>query len=94
MNHNTPATTFHNVHVRKTNQAAATRATSDGKTTPVIIVANHMSHADPLVLAHYVYDAGRWPVFLAKASVFKVPVIGPWLRAVDRSRGVSSVPVG
>ena len=55
---------------------------SDG---PVIIVANHMSHADPLVLAHYVYDAGRWPVFLAKASVFRVPVIGPWLRAVDQT---------
>lgn len=52
---------------------------------PVIIVANHMSHADPLVLAHYIYDAGRWPAFLAKASVFKVPVIGPWLRAVDQT---------
>src|SRR5690606_25577568 len=51
---------------------------------PVIIVANHMSHADPLVLAHYVYDSGRWPAFLAKASVFKFPVIGPWLRAVDQ----------
>ncbi len=52
---------------------------------PVIIIANHMSHADPLALAHFVYDAGRWPVFLAKASVFEVPVIGPWLRAVDQT---------
>jgi 1-acyl-sn-glycerol-3-phosphate acyltransferase len=52
---------------------------------PVIIVANHMSHADPLVLAHFVYDSGRWPVFLAKASVFEVPVIGAWLRAVDQT---------
>jgi len=52
---------------------------------PVIIVANHMSHADPLVLAHYIYDSGRWPVFLAKASVFAVPLIGPWLRAVDQT---------
>jgi 1-acyl-sn-glycerol-3-phosphate acyltransferase len=52
---------------------------------PVIIVANHMSHADPLVLAHYVYDAGRWPVFLAKASIFKVPVIGRILTAVDQT---------
>ena len=29
-------------------------------------------------LAHYVYDAGRWPQFLAKASVFRVPVVG-WI---------------
>jgi 1-acyl-sn-glycerol-3-phosphate acyltransferase len=52
---------------------------------PVIIIANHISHADPLVLAHYVYDSGRWPVFLAKASVFKIPVLGRWLRAVDQT---------
>jgi len=45
---------------------------------PVIIVANHISHADPLVCAHFVYEAGRWPQFLAKASLFRVPVLG-WL---------------
>jgi 1-acyl-sn-glycerol-3-phosphate acyltransferase len=44
----------------------------------MIIVANHISHADPLVCAHFIYDAGRWPRFLGKASVFRVPVIG-WL---------------
>lgn len=44
----------------------------------VIVVPNHISHADPLVSAHFIYDAGRWPQFLAKASVFKVPVIG-WI---------------
>lgn len=48
----------------------------------VIVVANHLSHADPLVCAHYVYDAGRWPQFLAKASVFRVPVVGWLLRRV------------
>jgi 1-acyl-sn-glycerol-3-phosphate acyltransferase len=47
-----------------------------------ILVANHMSHADPLVVAHYVFDAGRWPQFLAKASLFKVPVLGALLRRV------------
>jgi 1-acyl-sn-glycerol-3-phosphate acyltransferase len=41
-----------------------------------IIVANHLSHADPVVIGHYLYDAGRWPSFLAKASVFRVPVVG------------------
>ncbi len=55
------------------------------QTGPVIVVANHMSHADPFVLAHYIYDAGRWPVFLAKASVFKIPVLGRWLRAVEQT---------
>jgi 1-acyl-sn-glycerol-3-phosphate acyltransferase len=59
-------------------------------TGPVIIVANHMSHADPLVLAHYVYDAGRWPRYLAKASLFRLPVVGRLLSAVGQvpvSRG-------
>jgi 1-acyl-sn-glycerol-3-phosphate acyltransferase len=42
----------------------------------VIIVPNHISHADPLVAAHFIYDSGRWPQFLGKASVFRVPVIG------------------
>ncbi|MGC4896428.1 lysophospholipid acyltransferase family protein [Micromonospora sp. DT31] len=42
----------------------------------VIIVPNHISHADPLVVSHYVYDAGRWPRFLGKASLFRVPVVG------------------
>ncbi|WP_320065156.1 lysophospholipid acyltransferase family protein [Micromonospora sp. RTGN7] len=44
----------------------------------IIIVPNHLSHADPLVCAHFVYDAGRWPQFLGKASVFRVPGVG-WI---------------
>jgi len=47
---------------------------------PVIIVPNHISHADPLVSAHFIYDAGRWPQYLGKASVFRVPVVGSILR--------------
>ncbi|WP_329108289.1 1-acyl-sn-glycerol-3-phosphate acyltransferase [Micromonospora sp. NBC_01699] len=42
----------------------------------VIVVPNHISHADPLVVAHYINDAGRWPQFLGKASIFRVPVVG------------------
>ncbi|MEU3455761.1 lysophospholipid acyltransferase family protein [Micromonospora sp. NPDC006766] len=42
----------------------------------IIIVPNHVSHADPLVSAHFIHDAGRWPRFLGKASLFRVPVIG------------------
>ncbi|MGH3681580.1 MAG: lysophospholipid acyltransferase family protein [Natronosporangium sp.] len=48
----------------------------------VIVVANHVSHADPLAVAHFVYDAGRWPQFLGKQSVFEVPVVGWILRRV------------
>lgn len=54
-------------------------------TGPAILVVNHNSHADPFVLAHYVFDAGRWPAFLAKASLFELPVFGRLLRAVDQT---------
>jgi 1-acyl-sn-glycerol-3-phosphate acyltransferase len=48
----------------------------------VIIAANHVSEFDPLVIAHFVYDAGRWPQFLAKSSLFRIFLLGPALRAV------------
>ncbi|GAA0721630.1 1-acyl-sn-glycerol-3-phosphate acyltransferase [Dactylosporangium roseum] len=50
----------------------------------VIIVVNHISHADPLAVAHYIYDAGRWPSFLAKSSLFDVPVLGYLLKAAHQ----------
>jgi 1-acyl-sn-glycerol-3-phosphate acyltransferase len=50
----------------------------------VIIVPNHVSHFDPLVVAHYIYEAGRWPRFLGKASLWRVPVLGPFLRKVKQ----------
>jgi len=46
----------------------------------VILVPNHVSHFDPLVVAHYVYASGRWPRFLGKASLWKVPFVGFMLR--------------
>jgi 1-acyl-sn-glycerol-3-phosphate acyltransferase len=45
-----------------------------------IITPNHMSQFDPLLVAHYVYSSGRWPRFLAKASIWKVPFVGFMLR--------------
>jgi len=50
----------------------------------LILAANHVSEFDPLVVAHYVYDAGRWPQFLAKSSLFKIKLLGPFLRAVKQ----------
>lgn len=42
----------------------------------VVVVTNHVSHLDPLTLAHFLIDNGRLPRFLAKESVFRVPVLG------------------
>jgi 1-acyl-sn-glycerol-3-phosphate acyltransferase len=50
----------------------------------VIIAANHLSWSDPLALAHFVYKAGRFPVYLAKAGVFKIAVVGHILRRVGQ----------
>jgi 1-acyl-sn-glycerol-3-phosphate acyltransferase len=41
-----------------------------------ILAPNHMSQFDPLLMAHYVYASGRWPRFLAKSGIWKVPVVG------------------
>lgn len=38
----------------------------------VVVVPNHISHVDPFVVAHYLFDQGRLPRFLAKASLFSV----------------------
>lgn len=46
----------------------------------VIIAANHLSWSDPLALAHFIYKAGRFPVYLAKDAVFKSKVLGHILR--------------
>ncbi len=54
------------------------------RTGGVIIVPNHVSHFDPLVIAHYIYGFGRWPRFLGKASLWRVPVLGPFLRKVQQ----------
>jgi 1-acyl-sn-glycerol-3-phosphate acyltransferase len=61
--------------------------TAQGNIPPaggVIIVANHASQFDPLVVAHYIYNAGRWPRFLAKASLWDVPVLGSFLTKVKQ----------
>lgn len=49
-----------------------------------VVAGNHMSNIDPLTFAHYVYDAGFAPRILAKASLFRVPVLGALLRATGQ----------
>ena len=44
---------------------------------PAIVVANHISHIDPLLLAAFMWDNGFRPHFFAKASLFTVrPLLG------------------
>ncbi|MDQ4007626.1 MAG: 1-acyl-sn-glycerol-3-phosphate acyltransferase [Actinomycetota bacterium] len=49
-----------------------------------VLVANHISHVDPMTYAHFVYDSGRLPRFLAKSEVMGVPVIGAILRSAGQ----------
>ncbi|WP_051799471.1 lysophospholipid acyltransferase family protein [Catenuloplanes japonicus] len=49
-----------------------------------ILVVNHSSHFDPFPVADYVYRNGVWPRFLGKASLFRLPVVGPWLTRVQQ----------
>ncbi len=39
-------------------------------TGPAIIVCNHVSHIDPLLIGRFLVDAGRSPHFLAKREAF------------------------
>ena len=45
-----------------------------------IIVANHISHIDPLALGHLLHDHGRVPRFLGKDTLFELPVLKHMLR--------------
>jgi len=54
------------------------------KAGPAILVFNHLSSFDALVVADYVLYRGRYPYFLAKATLFNVPVLKYFLRAIDQ----------
>jgi 1-acyl-sn-glycerol-3-phosphate acyltransferase len=43
----------------------------------MIVAANHLSYADVLALALFCDQAGRYPTFLAKSSLFKIKGLGP-----------------
>jgi 1-acyl-sn-glycerol-3-phosphate acyltransferase len=53
----------------------------------VLLVANHISHLDPIFSGLVVDKAGRTPRFLAKHSLWRVPVLGQALR------GSAQIPV-
>lgn len=53
----------------------------------IVVCSNHVSHFDPLALAHFLYDNGRLPRFLAKVALFRVFFVGSVLR------GAKQIPV-
>lgn len=64
--------------------AVTRRRWIDGEKLPAeggcIVVGNHISHVDPFTFAHFVYDHGRLPRYLAKREVFEIPVAGRIVR--------------
>jgi len=64
-----------------------------------ILAPNHYSEIDPVIMGRFMWKLGRVPRFLAKASVFRVPVLGAILRwsgqiPVEREgRGRSDAPL-
>lgn len=50
------------------------------KKGPFIVAPNHMSEFDPVSMGYFLGYNGFEPRFLAKDALFKVPVIGPFLR--------------
>ncbi|MEN9739945.1 MAG: hypothetical protein RLZ72_211 [Actinomycetota bacterium] len=62
------------------------------KSGPFIVAPCHFSAIDPVIMGIAVWKSGRTPRFMAKASLFKVPVLGAALRwlgqiPVDREGG-------
>jgi 1-acyl-sn-glycerol-3-phosphate acyltransferase len=50
----------------------------------MIVAANHMSYADWAAVAQFTYEAGRYPAFLIKSSVFDIKGIGSCLRLLGQ----------
>ena len=53
----------------------------------IVVAANHLSWLDPLLLLHYSNDANRPARFLAKDSLFDLPVLGTVMS------GAGTIPV-
>ncbi|MEO8518289.1 MAG: lysophospholipid acyltransferase family protein [Dermatophilaceae bacterium] len=57
-----------------------------------VVCPNHISYVDVFAFAHFLYDNGHPPFFLAKSEVFKIPIIGKLLTAaqqIEVHRGTS-----
>jgi 1-acyl-sn-glycerol-3-phosphate acyltransferase len=68
--------------------ATTKRRWIDGEKLPAeggfILVINHVSEVDPLIVAHIVWDHGRIPRYLAKDGLFKNKFLGFFLKAAGQ----------
>jgi 1-acyl-sn-glycerol-3-phosphate acyltransferase len=51
------------------------------KSGGVLVASNHLSFADPATLTAFCLEAGRVPRYLAKASLWNVPLLGSVMRS-------------
>jgi 1-acyl-sn-glycerol-3-phosphate acyltransferase len=59
-----------------------------------VVCPNHISYVDPFAFAHFLYDNGYPPFFLAKSEIFKIPILGRLIAAAQQipvRRGTSQV---
>jgi 1-acyl-sn-glycerol-3-phosphate acyltransferase len=49
-----------------------------------VVALNHVSHIDPLTAAHFTYDHGRLPRYLAKSGLFKNRLLGFFLSSAGQ----------
>lgn len=49
-----------------------------------VVCPNHVSYVDPLTFAHFLYDNGHPPFFLAKEALFRIPVLGRLIRSAEQ----------
>ncbi len=50
----------------------------------LILAINHLSYADPLPICLFTHQAGRYPVFLAKSSLFEIKGLGSVMRGTGQ----------
>lgn len=66
----------------------ASRTWIDGEKIPAtggcIVAFNHISHIDPLLSAHFLYDHGRLPRYLAKSGLFKNRALATFLQSAGQ----------
>ena len=82
------AVTFAASIIKPTLLTATSRTWIDGDKIPAtggcIVAINHISHVDPLLSAHFVYDHGRIPRYLAKSGLFANRAVGGILTAAGQ----------